>query len=82
MSSDKQVADIDSRVISIIDDYVRPYLMSHGGSIDYIGFEDGVVYIKLLGACDGCPSSNSTLSGYIEGILIDEIKEVVCVRGV
>ena len=40
---------------------VRPYLQSHGGNVELLGIEDGVVRLKLEGSCSGCPSSAMTL---------------------
>lgn len=48
---------------------VRPYAHSHGGSIELQGIKDGVVKLKMLGSCDGCPSSSATLSIGVEDAL-------------
>ena len=53
-----------------------------GGDIVYQGFEDGVVYLHLQGACAGCPSSTMTLKAGIENMLRHYIPEVVEVRPV
>jgi Fe-S cluster biogenesis protein NfuA len=45
---------------------VRPYLASHGGSVELVGTEEGRVRLRLLGSCDGCPSSRETLRGAIQ----------------
>ena len=47
-------------------DKVRPYLGSHGGNVELLGVEDGVVRLRLQGSCDGCPSSQVTLKYAIE----------------
>lgn len=63
-------------------DKVRPALMADGGNVELIEVEDGVVKVKLTGACSGCPMSQMTLKMGIERHLkkeIPEIKEVVAV---
>jgi len=61
-------------------DKIRPSLMRDGGNVELIDVSDGVVKLKLTGACAGCPMSTMTLKMGIERILkqeIPEIKEVV-----
>jgi Fe-S cluster biogenesis protein NfuA len=47
-------------------DEVAPYLDSHGGGVELVGIEDGVVHLRLQGTCNGCPSSRTTLELAIE----------------
>jgi len=49
---------------------VRPYLASHGGSVELVGVEEGRVRLRLQGSCDGCPSSSATLRGAIEEAVV------------
>ncbi|HUV56926.1 MAG TPA: NifU family protein [Dehalococcoidales bacterium] len=61
---------------------IRPNLQSHGGDVELINVNNGVVELKLTGACVGCPMSTLTLKMGIEKILkqeIPEVKEVVAV---
>jgi len=61
-------------------DKIRPSLMRDGGNVELIDVSDGVVKLKLTGACAGCPMSTMTLKMGIERILkqeIPEVKEVV-----
>ena len=61
-------------------DKVRPSLMADGGNVELVDVEDGVVKVRLTGACGGCPMSQMTLKMGIERVLkqeIPEIKEVV-----
>jgi len=61
-------------------DKVRPSLQADGGDVELIEVKDGVVKVKLKGACAGCPMSQMTLKNGIERILkreIPEVKEVV-----
>ena len=66
---------IEEKIISIIDN-LKPYLASDGGSIDFIKYEDNIVYIKLSGACANCSLIDVTLYDGIESILRDEIPEI------
>jgi Fe-S cluster biogenesis protein NfuA/nitrite reductase/ring-hydroxylating ferredoxin subunit len=56
---------LEERVVGALDE-VRPYLASHGGGVELLGVEDGVVRLRLQGSCDGCPSSTATLKLAIE----------------
>ncbi len=61
---------------------IRPALQADGGGVDLISVVDGVVSVKLTGACGGCPMSTMTLKMGIERVLkerLPEIKEVVAV---
>ncbi len=63
-------------------DKIRPSLKADGGDVEFVGMEDGVVKVKLTGACAGCPMSQMTLKMGIEKLLkkeIPEVKEVVSV---
>ena len=58
--------DVETRVARALDG-VRPYLGSHGGDVELLGVtDDGVVRLRLLGSCDGCPSSSVTLKLAVE----------------
>jgi Fe-S cluster biogenesis protein NfuA len=61
---------------------VRPALLADGGDVQLIDVKDGVVILKLTGACSGCPMATMTLKGGIERVLkeqVPEVKEVVAV---
>jgi len=63
-------------------DKVRPSLMADGGNVELVDVEDGVVKVRLTGACSGCPMSQMTLKMGIERVIkqeIPEIKEVVAI---
>lgn len=63
-------------------DKIRPALRADGGDVELVDVEDGVVKVKLTGACGGCPMSQMTLKMGIERALkkdIPDIKEVVAV---
>jgi Fe-S cluster biogenesis protein NfuA/nitrite reductase/ring-hydroxylating ferredoxin subunit len=59
---------LEDRVAAALES-VRPYLQSHSGDVELLGFEGGVVRLRLKGSCDGCPSSASTLELAIEQAL-------------
>ena len=50
--------------------------MMDDGDVTFIKYEDGYVYIKLLGACDGCAYADETINNYITEALIQEIPEI------
>lgn len=72
--------DMD-RVKRVLDE-IRPALQADGGDIDFVGIDDNVVKVKLIGACGTCPSSLVTLKMGVEARLKEEIPEVECVEAV
>jgi Fe-S cluster biogenesis protein NfuA len=64
-------------------DQIRPALQADGGDVELVGVKDGIVSVKLTGACGGCPMATMTLKRGIEKILkekVPEVKEVVAVK--
>lgn len=59
---------------------LRPYLNADGGDIDFVRFEAGIVYVRLLGACIGCSSSEDTINNSVEAILLEEVPGVIGVE--
>lgn len=62
---------------------IRPYLINDGGDIEFIKYEDHIVYVKMIGACSNCQVLDFTLKDGIESTLkeeIPEIKEVISVN--
>ena len=59
---------------------IRPMLQADGGDVELISVEDGIVKVRLQGACAGCPMSQMTLRNGIERILKQEIPEVESVE--
>jgi len=77
--------DQDPLVIQIrelLDTRIRPAVAQDGGDITFHDFKDGVVYLKMQGACSGCPSSQATLKTGIENMLRYYVPEVTEVRAV
>ncbi len=63
--------------IKMIIDELRPYLMNDGGNIEFIKYEDKIVYIKLSGACAECSAIDLTLKEGIASAIKEEIPEVL-----
>ncbi len=74
--------EIVVQIKELLDTRVRPAVAQDGGDITFHGFERGVVYLHMQGACAGCPSSTLTLKMGIENLLRHYIPEVVEVRPV
>ena len=83
-ASEAAAAEEDSEVVvqikELLDTRVRPAVAQDGGDIVFEGFDDGIVYLHMQGACSGCPSSTATLKMGIENMLRHYIPEVVEVR--
>jgi len=75
-------ADIVAQIRELIDTRVRPAVANDGGDIIYRGFDKGTVYLKMQGACSGCPSSTATLKHGIESLLKHYVPEVTSVQAV
>ena len=56
---------------------IRPYLQNDGGDVEFKRYENGVVYVSLLGACSNCPMAIMTLQDGVESALVSEIPEVI-----
>ncbi|MDP1417027.1 NifU family protein [Peribacillus simplex] len=63
-------------------DKLRPFLLRDGGDCELVDVEDGIVKLRLLGACGSCPSSTITLKAGIERALLEEVPGVVEVEQV
>lgn len=68
--------EVEKKIKEVLD-RIRPYLENDGGSVKFIRYENGVVYVSLIGACSSCPLAESTLEDGIAGALINEIPEVI-----
>jgi len=71
----------ERKIIEIIDK-LRPFLINDGGNIEFIKYEDGYVYIKMMGACSNCQMLDLTLHDGIEAAIISEVPEVMGVINV
>ena len=75
-------AEIVAQIKELLDTRVRPAVSQDGGDITFHGFDRGIVYLHMQGACAGCPSSTLTLKMGIENLLRHYIPEVLEVRPV
>jgi Fe-S cluster biogenesis protein NfuA len=75
-------AEVVGQIKTLLDTRVRPAVAQDGGDITFHGFDRGVVYLHMQGACAGCPSSTMTLKMGIENLLRHYIPEVTEVRPV
>ena len=82
IADDPADADIVAQIRELIDTRVRPAVANDGGDIVYRGFDKGKVYLRMQGACSGCPSSTATLKNGIEQLLKYYVPEVTEVRAV
>ena len=81
----QELGEVETRIVDILDEFVKPAVESDGGNIRFMSYEEGVVSVLLQGACSGCPSSTVTLKQGIENLLKKMlptlVKEVVAING-
>ncbi|MNC64971.1 Fe/S biogenesis protein NfuA [compost metagenome] len=75
MSENVQSTTMYDEVLEVLDK-LRPFLQRDGGDVELIDVEDGIVKLKLMGACGSCPSSTITLKAGIERALLEEVEGV------
>lgn len=61
--------EVETRIIEILEEYVKPAVAQDGGNIRYAGYENKIVRVQLQGACSGCPSSTMTLKNGILNLM-------------
>ncbi|MCL6459634.1 MAG: NifU family protein [Gorillibacterium sp.] len=64
------------QVLEVLDK-LRPFLQRDGGDVELVGIEDGIVQLRLQGACGSCPSSTITLKAGIERALVEEVEGII-----
>ena len=72
--------DIDKKIMDLLDEYIRPAVEGDGGTIQFKSFINGKVTLVLKGACNGCPSTKTTLKQGVENLLrrmLPEVQEVI-----
>ena len=67
------------KVLEVIND-LRPVLMNDGGNIEFVKIEDNILYVRLQGACIGCPMKEFTLKDGIEKTVLEKVPEIKEVR--
>ncbi|MBN2982845.1 MULTISPECIES: NifU family protein [Cohnella] len=76
MSENTQTADsMYDEVLEVLDK-LRPFLQRDGGDVELVDVEDGIVKLRLMGACGSCPSSTITLKAGIERALLEEVEGI------
>ena len=78
--SPEALSEIEQRIVTILNEDIRPAIAQDGGDLTYMGFENGIVKVEMIGACGSCPSSTMTLKMGIERLLMEEIPEVRAVE--
>ena len=71
--------EIENKVKLILN-RIRPYLQRDGGDVDFVTMNDGIVYVRMLGACVGCSSIDLTIKDGLEAILLEEVEGVIGVE--
>jgi Fe-S cluster biogenesis protein NfuA len=66
--------------VQAVIDKIRPMLQRDGGDVELVDVQEGVVTVRLRGACAGCPMSQMTIKNGIEKFLKQEIPEIVAVQ--
>ena len=82
IDGNENLNDVETRIIQILDQKIRPAVAKDGGDIKFKEFKDGVVKVQLQGSCSGCPSSVMTLKQGVQNLLchyIPEVKEVISI---
>ncbi|CAH8707849.1 NifU family protein [Paenibacillus thiaminolyticus] len=74
MSEQTQNSTYDE-VLEVLDK-LRPFLQRDGGDVELVDVEDGIVKLRLMGACGSCPSSTITLKAGIERALVEEVEGI------
>lgn len=67
---------MEHRIREIITDRINPLLFEHYGGAELVDIKDNVVYVRMLGSCGACPSSQTTLETIIETIIKEELPEI------
>ena len=80
---DLDLGEIESKIVKILEEKIRPAVARDGGDIKFKEFKDGIVKVQLQGSCSGCPSSTMTLKQGVQNLLchyLPEVKEVVAIQ--
>ena len=66
------IEETKKKIIAVLEK-IRPFLIRDGGDIEFVDFKDGIVYVKMLGACEGCALIDETLQDGVANILMEEV---------
>lgn len=75
MSEEETIRQIEATL-----DKIRPFLQRDGGDVDFIGLRDGIVYVTMVGACEGCTYAQEDISAGVEIILMEEVPGIMAVK--
>ncbi len=68
--------------VKVIIEKLRPYINRDGGDIKFVKYEEGIVYVQMLGACVGCAALDTTLKDGVEAILLEEVPGIIGVEAI
>lgn len=72
--------EISLQIKELIDTRVKPAVAQDGGNIEFVRYDEGIAYLRLEGACSGCPSSSATLKVGVESMLKHYVPELIRVE--
>ena len=67
--------ETELKIMALVDK-IRPFLVSDGGNLEFVKYENNIVYVRLMGACKDCVMMDITLKDGIEVLIINEVPEV------
>jgi len=70
---------MEKQIIEVLEK-IRPFLQKDGGDIEFVSFKDGIVYVKMSGACADCIYIDDTIKDGVEAMLLDEVPGVISVE--
>lgn len=73
------MTDKEKEIIEVLEK-IRPYIQRDGGDLEFVSFVDGIVTIKMLGACQDCMALDDTISLGVEALLLEEVEGVLGVQ--
>lgn len=75
----RKYSDDEKSILKVLE-VLRPYLQRDGGDVEFIKYEEGFVYVRMLGACAACAGLDDTLYDGIESVLIEQVPGVLGVK--
>lgn len=75
------MTDIEKQIVTVLEK-IRPFLIRDGGDIEFVRYENGEVFVKMVGACAGCSLIDTTLQDGVANLLMEEVPGVVKVTNV
>ena len=71
--------DLELKIKEVLEK-IRPFLQNDGGDIEYVEYKDGIVYVRVMGACVDCVGLDETIKEGVEMILMEEVSGVIGVE--